>query len=292
VQARAASSRPLAVSGAGTPPGRRPAAYSRADSNYAVNVFMAKSASAAPWFKPGSPLYLEVRRRIADAIRSGEWRPGDAIPPEKQLCERFGISMGTLRKAVDELTASGVLVRQQGRGTFVARHSQDRYLFTFFHLVGHDGHKEYPGIRMRAFGTAVADDLAAEVLAVKPGSPLHHLSNALSLRGEVMSLDEIYLPFAVFPGLTEERLRERKTTLYQMYQDEFDVTVVRASERVRAFAATRSQARLLKTDPGAPLLQIIRVVYAFQDRPVELRYSYVDTRHCEYRPNAYYRERG
>jgi GntR family transcriptional regulator len=256
-----------------------------------MNDRMSKPSSADGWVPPGLPLYLEVRRRISEAIRSGEWRPGEAIPPEKKLCERFGVSMGTLRKAVDELTESGVLVRQQGRGTFVARHGQDRYLFAFFHLVGHDGQKEYPEVRFRAFETTSADDAAAAALAVAPGAPLLHLSNVLSLRGEVTSLDEIYLPVALFPGLNEQRLRERRTTLYRMYQDEFDISVVRASERVRSVAATRAQARLLKLEAGAPLLHIVRHVYTFQDRPVELRHSFVNTRLCEYRPDPYLRDR-
>lgn len=252
---------------------------------------MAEGSAAQPWFQPGSPLYREVRSRIAEAIRAGEWRPGEAIPTEKKLCERFGVSMGTLRKAVDELTASGVLVRQQGRGTFVARHSQDRYLFSFFHLVGHDGHKEYPQVRFLRHEETVADDFAAEVLALKTGAPLIHISNLLSLQGQVASLEEIYLPAALFPGLTEPRIRTRQTTLYQMYQDEFGVAVVRAAERVRACAATGRQARLLETATGAPLLQVIRAAYSFQDRPVELRYAYVNTLRCEYRPDPYVGER-
>jgi GntR family transcriptional regulator len=253
---------------------------------------MPKAPATGAWPQASSPLYLQVRRGIADAIRSGEWRPGDAIPPEKKLCERFGVSMGTLRKAVDELTAAGVLVRQQGRGTFVARHSEDRYLFSFFHLVGRDGHKQYPNVRFLKFGSKHADAYAAQALGIKEDAPLWHVNNLLSLRGEVASLDEIFLPADLFKGLTEQRLRERNTTLYQMYQDEFDVSVVRATERVRAHAATRSQAKWLKTEVGAPLLQIIRIVYTFQDRPVELRYSYVNTRDCEYLPGTYHRDSG
>jgi len=251
---------------------------------------MAKKSVSNVWSQPGSPLYIEVRRQIAEAIRSGEWRPGDSLPSEKMLCERFGVSIGTLRKAVDELTASGVLVRQQGRGTFVARHSQDRYLFSFFHLVGRDGHKEYPEVRFLSLRTIEADDFASHALAVNIGSPLFNISNLLSLRGEVTSVDDIYLPTALFPGLTEERLRTRKTTLYQMYQDEFGISVVRTSERVRGCATTRSQARLLKTTPGAPLLQIIRCAYSFHDQPVELRNSYVNTQYCEYQPDPYVHE--
>lgn len=243
------------------------------------------------WSRPATPLYLEVRQRLADAIRSGEWRPGEAIPNERALCERFGVSMGTLRKAVDQLTASGVLLRHQGRGTFVARHSQDRYLFSFFHLVGQDGHKEYPQVRALAFGATSADPYAARMLAVKPRSRLMWLSNLLSLRGQVVSLDEIHLPAVLFPGLTEQRLRERQTTLYQMYQDEFNITVVRTEERVRAQVAAEQQARILGVATGAPLLQIIRVAYAFQDKPVELRYSYVNTEQIEFLSNSQVRQR-
>lgn len=251
---------------------------------------MAKISVSTTRFHPGTPLYLDVRRQIAEIVRSGEWRPGDVLPSEKMLCERFSVSMGTLRKAVDELTASGVLVRQQGRGTFVARHSQDRYLFSFFHLVRHDGHKEYPEVRFLSLRTIEADDFAAHALAVKIGSPLFSISNLLSLGGEVVSMDEIYLPTALFPDLTEQRLRDRKTTLYQMFEDEFDISVVRASDRVRGCAATRGQAQLLKTTVGAPLLKIIRCAYSFEDRPMELRYSYVNTQRCEYRPDPFFRE--
>lgn len=250
-----------------------------------------KDPAGKSWSQPGAPLYREVRRRIAVAIDALEWRPGEAIPPEKKLCERFGVSMGTLRKAVDELTASGVLVRKQGLGTFVARHSEDRYLFSFFHLVGRDGQKEYPGVSFRSFAVAAADRFAAQALAVKVGARLYHLSNVLSLRGQVTCLDEIYLPSALFSGLSEQRLRNRTTTLYQMYQDEFNLSVVRATERVRGVAASADQAQILRTEVGAPLLEIIRTVYTFHDRPLELRYSYVNTERCEYRPDTYFGDR-
>jgi GntR family transcriptional regulator len=256
-----------------------------------VNMATPNKQAATAWPQREALLYREVRRQIADAIDALEWRPGEALPSEKKLCERFGVSMGTLRKAVDELSASGVLVRKQGLGTFVGQHSQDRYLFSFFHLVGRDGKKEYPGVVFRSFGVVAADAAAAQSLGVRVGARLFHLSNVLSLQGRVTSLDEVYLPSALFPGLTETRLRNRKATLYQMYQDEFNVTVVRASERVRGMAANRSLARVLQTETGAPLLEIIRTVYTFQERPIELRYSYVNTQHCEYRPGSYYSQR-
>ncbi len=241
--------------------------------------------------RPGSPLYLAVRQRLAEAISTGEWSPGDAIPAEKKLCERYSVSMGTLRRAVDQLIVAGLLVRQQGRGTFVAQHSQDRYLFSFFHVVRQDGRKEYPAVRFLRCAFTSADRFAAEALSIKTGARLLHLSNELSLAGEVAAIDEIFLPVALFPDISEQRLRERRTTLYQLYQDEFAITVVRTAERLRAAAATSSQARQLKVAVDSPLLQIIRVAYSFDDQPVELRRSFVNTLRCEYRPDPYYRER-
>ncbi len=250
-----------------------------------------KKQSASAWSPPGSPLYLEVRQQIATAIDALEWRPGEVIPSEKNLCERFGVSMGTLRKAVDELTVTGVLVRKQGRGTFVGQHSEDRYLFSFFHLVGRDGKKEYPGVVFRSFAVTAADNFTAQSLGVRVGARLFCLSNVLSLQGKVTSMDEIYLPALHFRGLTEQRLRGRKATLYQMYQDEFRITVARTSERIRGIAANRNLAQVLQTDIGAPLLEIIRVAYTFQDRPIELRYSYVKTEKCEYQTGSYFSSR-
>ena len=246
-------------------------------------------ALSGEWAQPA--LYVQVRTRILEAMRAGEWRPGETIPPEKKLCERFGVSIGTLRKAVDELTTAGMLIRRQGRGTYVAKHSHDRYLFFFFHLVGQDGHKEYPEVEFASLKSAKADEYAAQSLDLKKGDALWHLTNRLSLQGEIVSLDEIYLPKQAFSTLTEDRLRVRQTTLYQMYQDEFGLTVMRAAERVRAVVATSDQARRLKVKTGTPLLQIVRIAYTIDDRPVELRYSYVQTDHCEYRPDTYVKDR-
>lgn len=239
------------------------------------------------WHQPA--LYIRVRAQILETIRSGTWRPGEVIPPEKKLCEMFGVSIGTLRKAVDELTSSGVLIRRQGKGTFVASHSQDRYLFFFFHLLGQDGHKEYPAVEFQKFGSAKADEYAAQALAVPVGEPLWHVSNRLSLRGEVVSLDEIYVSKQLFPTLSEARLKVRQTTLYQMYQDEFGQTVMRAAERVQATVANATQAKRLKVKAGEPLLKIVRIAYTVDDKPIELRYSYVQTQNCEYRPDTYVR---
>lgn len=230
----------------------------------------------------GAPLYKKVKHKLIEAIRHGEWKPGDVVPSEKKLCERFGVSMGTIRKTVDELSAEGFLIRQQGRGTFVATHNQDRYLFAFFHIVRQDGHKEFPKVELVEFEKTKADPYAAGTLRVEPGSRLFRFVNTLELGGAPVVIDEILLPEPLFPGLTEKRLRERPATLYQFYQEDFGITVVRTLERLRAVNADAFKARLLGVKVGDPLLQVIRETLSFKDQPVELRNSYVNTRRYEY----------
>lgn len=230
----------------------------------------------------GIPLYKGVKRELIESVRRGDWNPGDVIPSETKLCERFEVSMGTVRKAVDELSAEGFLIRQQGRGTFVASHSRDRYLFAFFHVVRQDGHKEYPNVKLVEFEKVKADRLTAAMLRVDTGSRLFRFVNKLELSGTPVVIDEVLLPERLFSQLTEKTLRERTATLYQLYQEYFGVTVIRTQERLRAIKADAFKAGLLGVTAGDPLLQVIRIALSFRDKPVELRYSYVDTRCHEY----------
>jgi GntR family transcriptional regulator len=233
-------------------------------------------------FPLGMPLYKEVERKISEAIHLGEWRPGEVIPAEPKLAQRFGVSMGTLRKAIDELADKGMLIRQQGRGTFVSKHGKDRYLFAFFHVVRQDGYKEYPQVALIDYAKTKASAEAARLLGGATGAPLVRLINTLSLDGGNVIVDEIFLPEAVFPAITKKHVQERQGTLYQLYQEEFGVTVIRTEERLRAVKADAFKANLLGVPIGDPLLQVIRVARSFRNAAVELRFSYINTAHHEY----------
>src|SRR5437764_7376476 len=230
----------------------------------------------------GLPLYREVKHKLMEALRGGEWKPGEAIPAEKRLCERFGVSVGTLRKAVDELTAENILIRHQGRGTFVASHSQDRYTFGFFHIRPKAGPKEYPQVEFIRLSREKADADTARRLGVARGAKVVRILNRLSLGGKAVIVDDILLPERFFAGMTEEQVRERSTTLYQLYQDGFDVAVLRTEERLDAVGADAGVAGLLAIPEGTPLLHIVRRALTFRDEVVELRHSYVLSTEYEY----------
>ena len=229
-----------------------------------------------------APLYRQAKRALLEAIEDGRCPPGRALPAEAALAAALGVSVGTLRHAVDELVADHVLVRQQGRGTFVATHSSDRFLFQFFHVEGRDGRRELPQVNLLSFERERLDDEAASALALRAGAPSVAIENVLLLQGRPVVHDRLVLPASLFKGLTEKRLRERPGTIYQLYQSDFGITVLRASERARAVAADRHTARALQLAPGTPVMQVRRIAQTFGDRPVEYRLSTIDTSRHDY----------
>ena len=238
--------------------------------------------NTAPGVPMAGPLYKDVKRQMMEALSRGEWPPGDAIPAERRLSERYRISIGTVRKAIDELVAENILIRQQGRGTFVASHNRDRMLFYFFHVVPQDGPKEYPEVGFLSFSRGKAERVAADALGMPVGDPVFRIRNLLRLSGRPAIVDDLTLPAARFGGLTEKQFRARPSTIYNLYQEAFGISVVRTRERLRAAVADADVARLLDIAPGAPLLAIRRVALAYNDIPVEYRVSLVDTGHFEY----------
>ncbi|MDM9558235.1 MULTISPECIES: GntR family transcriptional regulator [Bordetella] len=230
----------------------------------------------------GSPLYAQVKQAMLAALASGEWKQGDAVPPEKTLAERFGVSIGTLRKAIDELAAENILVRHQGRGTYVAVHTRNHHFFKFFRIVRQDGHKSYPATQLLRFRRARATALVRERLGLPTGAYVFEFSNVLSLNGDVVMVDDICLPESRFPGMTEGHLRERPSTLYALYQDAFGVNVIATDERLRVCLADATHAEWLGVAEHTPLLEIRRVAYSYNRQAVEWRVSRVNTAAYEY----------
>ena len=222
-------------------------------------------------------LYEQLRARLIEGISAGEWPPGGAIPTEAELAREFHVAIGTVRKAVDSLVAQQALVRRQGKGTFVAAHDGRRLLFHFFHIVSRDGRKTYPEVQTLSFRRDRADAQSAAALGISPADKVIRIRNVLSLDGRPRILDDITLPAALFPGMSEKLFVARGNTIYHLYQSRYGINVLRADERLRAVLAGAEDARLLGVEPGAPLLEIRRVALTFRDRPVELRVSRVDT---------------
>jgi GntR family transcriptional regulator len=228
------------------------------------------------------PLYKRVKAELVEALRAGRWKHGQAIPGESTLAAAFGASIGTLRKAVDELVAENILVRQHGRGTFVASHTRDYMLNVFFTIVGRDGDKRLPDTELVSFKRGRADVPTARRLEIAVGAPVLRIRTLLSLRGQPAIVDNIRLPAALFPDLTERAFLHRDTTLYGLYQARYGITVVRTVEEIGAALADAPTRALLGLEPPAAVLRIERTAYTYRDQPVDTRVRYVRTTHHRY----------
>lgn len=218
-----------------------------------------------------SPLYRQIKSLILQGLESGEWRPGEAIPSETELAARFSVSQGTVRKAVDEMAAENLLVRRQGKGTFVASHNDPRSRFRFLRLVPLTGAIAAPHSVPLDCWRAKAGQEASRVLRIEPGAPITIVRRVLKLAGKPTVVDELYLPGEIFQGLTLDVLQQWQGSLYSLFETRFDVRMIRAEERLRAVAADRRSAELLEVAEGSPLLSVERVTYTYGDKPVEWR---------------------
>ena len=230
----------------------------------------------------GMPLYRAVKRALLRSIESGLVAPSGTLPSETALAQGFGVSVGTVRRAVDDLVAEHILVRRQGRGTFVASHGSDRFLFQFFHVERGDGLREAPQVELVSFERTRLDEESAAALHGKVGDAAFQIENRLRLQARAVVHDRLVIAAAQFRGLTEKRWRDRPSTIYHLYQHEFGITVAQAHERLRSVGADRAAARVLGVPLGQPVLQVRRVALDLSGKPVEWRISTVVTAQHDY----------
>ena len=236
--------------------------------------------SQAPTFQP---LYVQTKALLEHALEAGEWPPGTAIPAEVALAARFGVSQGTVRKAIGALAAENLLVRRQGKGTFVATHTEEPASnFRFLRIRRNDGRPEYPGSRLIDLRRGKAGAEVARALAIKQGDGIYILRRILDYASRPVILDEITLPAALFNGLTRARFSGYPGSMYGFFETEFGVRMLRAEERLYAVAADRAAAELLYVAAGSPLLAVDRISFTYGDRPVEVRRGLCTTRHEHY----------
>jgi len=231
---------------------------------------MLQESHTSPTF---SPLYRQIKSLILQGLESGEWRPGEAIPSETELATRFSVSQGTVRKAIDEMAAENLLVRKQGKGTYVASHndSDQRAKFRFLRLIPESGELSAPQSVPLECWRAKAGQEASRILGIKLGAPITIVRRLLKFADKPVVIDEIYLPGEVFVGLNLEMLQEYQGSFYGLLESQFGIRMIRAEERLRAVAADRAIAALLAVAEGTPLLSVERVSYTYGDRPVEWR---------------------
>ncbi len=234
------------------------------------------------------PLYQQIKGLITQRLEAGEWRPGESIPSEMDLAQRFQVSQGTVRKAIDELAGENILVRRQGKGTFVATHTEmQSSMFRFLRIRKADGNTEYPKSILLDVRKGRASAEVARALDIRAGENLIILRRVLEFSGVPGVLDEISLSASQFKGLTKEQYDAFQGSMYGFFETAFGVRMLRATEQVRAVAADPSTAEVLKVGIGSPLLSVERIAYTYGDKPVEHRRGLCTTRNHYYLNELY-----
>lgn len=229
------------------------------------------AGTATPAF---SPLYQQIKGLILQSLQQGEWKPGESIPSEMELAARFRVSQGTVRKAIDELAAENLLMRRQGKGTFVATHAEQQVQYRFLKLMPDTGDARVEGPAQRKVidcrrVRASAD--VARALALRSGDAVVQARRVLAFAGVPTILEDIWLPGHAFKGLTAEQLANYQGPTYAMFELEYGVRMVRAEEKIRAVLPDADQAAMLQVPQATPLLSVERIAYTYNDVPMELR---------------------
>ena len=230
-----------------------------------------------------SPLYQQIKALMTRSLQAGEWRPGEAIPSEMELAARFKVSQGTVRKAVDDLATDNLLVRRQGKGTFVATHAEQTIQYRFLRLAADDARVERPERRFIDCRRQRAPADVARSLGLKAGDAALQVRRVLSFKGRPVVFDDVWLPGKLFKGLGMERLATYSGPMYALFETEFGVRMIRAEEKIRAVAADRPACEVLAVPLGSPLLSVERLSFTYGDRPVELRRGLYMTEAHHYR---------
>ncbi|ANI99381.1 GntR family transcriptional regulator [Polynucleobacter wuianus] len=229
-----------------------------------------------------SPLYEQIKVMILASLQAAEWLPGAPIPSEIELAARYAVSQGTVRKAIDELAAQNLLVRRQGKGTFVATHQEDDWQYRFLRLAPDSGEKFHLTNQFLVCQRTKASAYIANLLKLKAGDPVIYIDRIQSFAGQPVVFEEIWLPCTRFKDLDLEILNEWHGPVYALYESKYATHMVRAEEKIKAVAADEALAKHLKLAVGAPLLSVERVAFTYGNKPVEIRHARYDTSEQHY----------
>jgi GntR family transcriptional regulator len=239
-----------------------------------VDNSAAESAAAVGTTPAFSPLYQQIKSLILQSLHRGEWKPGEAIPSEMDLATRFRVSQGTVRKAIDELAAENLVVRRQGKGTYVATHAETHVQYRFLKLLPDNGDVNSEGPAERTIIDCKRLRASAEVaraLCLHTGDAVLQVRRVLAFAGVPTILEDLWLPGGPFKGLTAERLSDDHGPMYALFETEFGVRMVRAEEKIRAVQPDKAQALLLNVALSTPILSVERVAFTYNGIPMELR---------------------
>jgi GntR family transcriptional regulator len=221
------------------------------------------------------PLYQQLRDVLAERISEGTWKPGAAIPNETELAREFGVSAGTMRKALDLMEMDRLLTRRQGRGTFVNDQASDDLALRFSALRGADGLHLESEARTIKVAESAPSERERQRLQLGPNERIFRIDHLCLHNDEPFMVRRAVVPAALFPGLDRQAaVASRIRTLAQQY----GVLIGKAEECISIAQASPEVADALRVAAGTPLMLLNRIAFALDGRPVEWRQAWCHLR--------------
>ena len=230
------------------------------------NKFDSKLSSGGLAFQP---LYKQVEEHVTQLIVEQRWKPGEMLPNEFQLAAEFGVSQGTVRKALNTHTQSKVLTRRQGVGTFVSEHTGNQALYRFFPIVEDNQQTQLPEAKIVAMEVQQPSREVMEKLELNDNDRVFFLSRKRLLNHTVCILEDIYLPEKWFSGL--DKIDDIPHTLYHFYQLTFSLIVHKTTDRIKAVLVDEKDADELGIKQGDPILMFTRLTQSLDGKLIEYR---------------------
>ena len=222
---------------------------------------MKSGAMMAPGLNKHShvPLYRQLFDKLAAQIQQGELQPGERIPSEREMAEQLHVSRTTARLAIDELVTSGLVYREQGRGTFVAE-PRMRSLMGFASFSEDIIARGWqPSSQILKQEMVNVDEELQKTLKVSPKDPVLHLARLRKADGQPVALQYSYLCYRLVPGLEKQDLTNK--SLFSILREQYYIYPAWTEAEIEAMAATAEEARLLEIEPGEPVLVVRGLTY-------------------------------
>ena len=226
------------------------------------------------------PLYQQVAEYIKQLIVERRWQPGEMLPSEFKLADEFKVSQGTVRKALTLLTDTKIVTRRQGVGTFVSEHTAQDALFRFFPLQADGKGADLPKAELISKELVEPSETVQTALALTAKDKTVKLKRRRILENEFCKLETIFLPSKMFPDIHQRE--DIPHTLYHFYQTDYNQTVFKTRDSIKAVLASKSDAKSLGIEKGTPLLLVTRVTESIDGKLIEYRESKCRTDHYHY----------
>jgi len=221
------------------------------------------------------PLYKQVYDTLLIRLSDGFWKPGAALPSEFSLADQLGVSQGTVRKALNQLVAENILIRRQGKGTYVSEHTQESSMFRFFRYREAGGEDLIPVTQVIAVEKRKADAREAKKLNLKKQKDVVQLSRIRSINGKPAIFERVLQPLAIFPDIDKEQ--DLPNSLYTLYQEKYNISIVEVRDELQAVSLPEDIAKHLKLAANSPALMTERASINIDGRIAEWSQAYCST---------------